>query len=278
MSAVLLVASSHINYYLPNDHPDRRPVLHHFANALSGLRVALAEEITATTFESIIGCSILLIHYSWTYVDAGPNDELDIGYLFRETVALLHGLKDCVVAAQDVFHQTKWSKVLMYSPRLNLERYIRESKGNNPMFSDMFHHCLFCGLGTKCTDGASADNMSAASRLLIPLQALKLSLPDFHGSDVASDVLRYLFTWPTLCTKGYVQQVKENNPTSLTILLYYYSAIVSVLSDKIWWMRDRAIFMFNILRSRLEGQCDECTGPAIALCSPEAGLPSWYFT
>jgi hypothetical protein len=274
MSAVLLLASAHINHFLPRDSLEYRPVLHHYGNALSGLRTALAEELTAESFDSIMGASMLLIQYSWTHTDFGPSNQLDISYIFQETVSLFHGLKDCVVASQDIFYDTKWAKVLKYSPRASLEQFVLDH-GDRSDFQRMFDHCLFCGLGTKCRGGTSADNMNAASRLLLPLHAIKLSLPHTRGSAVSFDISRFLFTWPTLCTKGFVQQIKENHPTSLTLLLYYYAGVVSILSDDVWFMRDRAVYMYNLLKSKLEGYCDRCTGPAIALCDPNSWPVSW---
>jgi hypothetical protein len=87
-------------------------------------------------------------------------------------------------------------------------------------------------------------------------------MPDIEGSGYSSDILRYLFTWPALCTNGFVQQVKEENMASLTMLFYYYSAILGVYSERIWWMRDRAIFMWRALNEKLKGSCERCTAPA----------------
>ncbi len=94
--------------------------------------------------------------------------------------------------------------------------------------------------------------MNALSRLSLVLHAIKLAYPDIEGSGVADDIYRFLFTWPPFCTKGFMDQVRENNPASLLILLYYYAAIVSVFSGKLWWMRDRAFRRYTQLRGMLE--------------------------
>lgn len=104
-----------------------------------------------------------------------------------------------------------------------------------------------------------------------PYAALDLHKGDINGFSVASNTRRYLFTWPTLCTKGSVQQIREHNLTSLImlpLLAYFYTIF--------WWMRDRAEFMYNTLCSKRNGHCDQCTGWAIALCrSSELQQVSW---
>lgn len=266
MSAILLVASSHINHYLPKDHPNRRPVLHHFGVAIAGLRKAVSEGINGNNFDSIISCSLLLIHYSWTYIDSDLSDDREISFLFRDTFALFYGLKECVVTVQSLFTETaKWAKTLKYKPRKALEQYVYTAQHESNRWDAIFEHCLFCEEGTNCSYGASADNVSAASRLILLLRAIDIVYADINESGILPDMLRYLFTWPTLCTKGFIQQTQENNPTSLKILFYYYAAILSIYSDEIWWMRDRARLMYDMLWLKLSGRCAECTGPAVSL-------------
>jgi hypothetical protein len=268
MSAVLLVAAAHINSGIPAGDSGRKDTLQNFSLALSGLRNSLTMEMTIGNMESIISCTILLIHYSWTCMDQDLDTDIDIAVSFRQTVDHFHGLKDCIVIAQDVFVQTEWAKALLFSPKIKLERMLMQSQDTANKLEDMFLHCLYCGLGTKKPDNASNDNISALSRLILPMSVLLIYLPDLESSGAVPEMHRYLFTWPTICTKGFVLQVSEGNPASLTILLYYYAAILRIYSDKIWWMRDGATFMFNKLRSKLSGYCDRCVDIPLALFAP----------
>jgi hypothetical protein len=270
MEAVLLVAASHINHYLPVDDPGRRPVLHYFARTLTGMQTVLAREsasrsMTAETFDTIVSGSMLISHYCWTFVEDNPCNSNDRLYPFVQTVNFAQGMKDVVVAGQDVFTRAEWRKILGYSPKITLEKYTREAPAQADGFGDLFFHCIFCGQGTRDPQGASPDNMNAAQRLSLVLRAIWIALPNIEESEVAPDILRYLFTWPTLCTKGYVEQVQEGNMTALTMLLCYYAAILRVYSDKIWFMRDKAMFMYTTLRKRLEGRCHRCMKAALAL-------------
>lgn len=208
---------------------------------------------------------MLLIHYSWAASDYDTADELDVTYLFREIFGLVNGTKDCLVTAQDLLGAAAWSKVLKYSPRATMEIFIRETEHDTPSTSALLYHCFLCGLGTKAAAGASADNKFAIDKLIIVLEAIEISQSDLEGSGILPDIVRYLFTWPAQCTKGFVEQLSENNTVSLTILLYYYAAIVRISSEKLWWMQDRAHFLYSSLKTRLEGTCDHCTGPAITL-------------
>jgi len=266
-SAVLLVASAHLNYTLPKDHPARLPVLHHFASALSGLRLALAEEINASNVESIIGCSILLAYYSWSRTEWDSTVETDVTIPFLEILAFLQGIKDCVLVVYSIWSIAGWSKVMTYRPKIAMQRYVLQSQGQAGKCRILFDHCLHCGLRTIDDGNASDDNVKAMDRLILAFEVIKISHPDLKGSGCFHDVVRYLFTWPTFCTRGFAQQVKERNPVSMTILLYYYAAIVYVFPDEIWWAKERAQLMFDGLRLELEGRCDICTGPAIDLCN-----------
>ncbi|KAL2074837.1 hypothetical protein VTL71DRAFT_8616 [Oculimacula yallundae] len=260
-SAVLLLSSAHINSSLPEHHPTRRPVLTHFANAIAGLRVALTERITAPSFDSIVGCSFLLLHYSWTAEESDP----DIFHHFREIVALINGTKNCVVEGQDLLKDSALYEVFRYRPGLKLEKFNENSPKDSTKTSALLEHSLLCGLGTKRATGASADNILAIQKLSIVVESIELSQADIGGSDVFHDIVRYLFTWPLQCTNGFMSQIEDQEPVSMLVLLYYYAAASKVASGRVWWMQDRARIIYSSLRARLEGRCAECTDPAIAL-------------
>ncbi|KUJ21302.1 uncharacterized protein LY89DRAFT_778872 [Mollisia scopiformis] len=272
MSAVLLMAACHINHYLPKDDLSRRPLLHHFGNAISGLRMALQEELTPTSFNNIISCSFLLMLYSWTYIEAAPGVPVEVVEMFHDPVTLFYCLKDCIVSSQFLLSKTSWSRVFAYRPTEALEEYVRTNKFRDHEFGERMTHVALCGLRSRDPSCSSADNMNAIQRLGNALWAVKLSQGDLEGSGVADDINRYLFTWPPFCTKGFIQQVRDNNPTSLCILLYYYAAIVGILSEKTWWMKDRAWFMYPMLLQKLEGRCEECIAPARELAGENGRL------
>ncbi|PVH89005.1 hypothetical protein DL98DRAFT_160262 [Cadophora sp. DSE1049] len=260
-SAVLLLSSAHVNSSLPENHPNRRPVLIHFANAISGLRAALNERITAQSFDSIVGCSFLLVHYSWAAEDTDP----EITHHFREIVGLINGTKNCVVEGQDLLQGSALYEVFRHRPGVKLEKFIEDSPTRSTKTSALFHHCTMCGQGTKRASGASPDNTYAVQKLQTVLQAIELSHPNVEDSPVFHDVIRYLFTWPLQCTKGFMEHVESQEPVSMTALLYYYAAASSVSLGRVWWMQDRARVIYSALKARLGGRCAECTDPAVAL-------------
>jgi hypothetical protein len=274
MSALFLVAAAHMNHNLPAYQHNRKNDVRYVSSALSGLRGALTSEMTITNFESIINCATLFIHYAWTCMENDLNVDIDLAVFFSQTADHFLGLKDCIIVAQDVFRQTKWAMVLLYSPKINLERYLMESQSMADKLEDVFLHCLACGLGSKVPENACIENVSAIRRLIIPLNVICISSPDIESTGLMSDLHRYLFTWPTcgrMSTRGFILQVGEGNLVSLTILLYYYAAILRVYTEKIWWMRDGATIMFNKLRSKLSGRCSRCTDiPLSLLALPRA--------
>ncbi|CZR68535.1 uncharacterized protein PAC_18434 [Phialocephala subalpina] len=285
MSAVMLVAAAHINHYLSKDDPKRRPVLQHFVNTLSGLRMALAEKISITNFDAIMGCSLMLIQYRWSYIDLDLSSGVEIADLFLENINLFCGLKDCVMAVvgnqppgEDFMDHTIWGRILEHSPREKMEQYLFTNKARWHGKQHDFHHCLYCGLGSRDRAGSSPDNVNALSRLIIVLNTIKVAYPDLEGSGMADDIYRYLFTWPPFLTDGFMNQLREHNSVSFLILFYYYAAIVSVYSERIWWMKDRAFFMYETLRGMLDGKCERCTSPAIALGGGDFDWSSNYTT
>jgi hypothetical protein len=264
-STILAVTAAHLDHLLPCPRQSRETDLQHISNALSGLRNALTLDMTIANFESIISCTTLLIHYAWICIGQDQNADVDIPASFGQISDHSRGLKDCVVVARNIFEKTQWATVLRHSPKIILERYAGESQSIANKFRDAFGHCLFCGLGTRMPANASNDNVDALTRLIIPMTVICLTSPDIESSGLMPDIYRYLFTWPTKCTKGYIQQVDEGNPVSLIILLFYYAAILRVDTERIWWMRDGASRMFNKLRSMFSGQCSRCIEIPLAL-------------
>jgi hypothetical protein len=261
------VVAAHMNHNLPRLFNHEKD-LQHISDALSGLRGALTSEMTKQHFESIINCTVFLIIYGWIYMEGDLSGDIDIAVCFGQTTDHFHGLKDCMMVAQDVFRQTKWSRIFLYSPKINLERYLIQFQPMAEKLEDVFTHCLSCGLGSKVPVNACNDNISAMRRILIPLAVICISSPDIELTGLMPDLHRYLFTWPTsgrTSTKGFILQVGEGNLVSLTILLYYYAAILRVYNEKIWWMRDAATTMFNKLRSKLGGHCSRCTDIPLSL-------------
>lgn len=225
--------------------------------------------MTLKNFESIVSCTCIFIHYAWFSIGQDANIDIDIAGSFRQIADHSHGLKDCVVVARDVFEKTRWAKTLHHSPKIRLESFSSKTPSTVTKISDVFIHSIFCGVGTKIPANASNDNSDALTRLLIPVNVILISAPDIESSGLMEDIYRYFFTWPTKCTKGFLQQVDEGNPVSLLILMYYYAAIVRVDSERIWWMRDGALRMFNQLRAKFNGQCLRCVDiPLALLASP----------
>lgn len=138
--------------------------------------------MTPANFESIISCTLLFIHYAWFCTGNDLNVDVDIAASFRQIADHSHGLKDCVVISRDIFELTLWAKVLGYSPKINLEQFSRQSPSAVSKISEVFFHCICCGLGTKVPANASNDNVDALSRLLIPMNGILISAPDIESS------------------------------------------------------------------------------------------------
>ncbi len=265
---MFLVTRAHMHNYPTTNKSNLMNDLQYVSNALSGLRSALNSEMTVANFESIIACTILLVHYTWTCMEKDITGDIDLAMNYNRTADHFHGLKDYMYIAQEVFKQSKCSLILVYSPRINLERYLMRSPSTVDKLEDIFLHCLSCGLGSNGSVDACDVNFPAIKRLIIPLSVICISSPGVESTGLLPDLYRYLFTWPTSgrgSTKGFILKVGEGNWVSLTILLHYYAAILRVYTENIWWMRDGATIMFYQLRAKLSGRCSRCTDIPVSL-------------
>ena len=177
-------------------------------------------------------------------------------------LGLYSGVRNIVVSfweAKD--SRSRFTPGLIYSPRLSIERYL-ENQAVPQDIEACFSHCLAC---TKICDDVELDVeecMDAAQRLTVIWCALKLGMSALESSGIYLDVARYLFTWPNLHSAGFVNLINTRNGRCQAILLYYFAGIIRFRSERLWWMRRRAVYMFDSIFQRLKDRCEECTGMA----------------
>ena len=276
MHSVLLVAASHLQHLQPSENRHRKVALEHLSQTLPSFRNALAAlpARRGDSADALLACSMLILQYSWefnrsTIQDANPNPEG-----FGSLLGLYSGLRYIVFEIIDGRSGSRFDSMLIYSPRLKIESYIEDS--NLPTEVEVFFgYCLTC---TKISDNKN-KNMSGcvdAARRLIPiLCALKLGRRCLEASGLILDVARYLFAWPNLLSDDFIHLVKMNDESSQVVLLYYFAAVLSIPSERFWWMRDRSVYMCDTILLRLGDRCEECTGWARELISRKDDL-EWH--
>jgi hypothetical protein len=264
MHAVFLVTAAHLQYLQPDNISHPEIVLEYFSQALSGFRIALdtLPGDTAAFRDALRSSSMLLLQYSWAASvpdDAGESDGWDalLGLYIGLRRLLLQLGKD----------ESRFNSSMIYSPRLSIEQYL----GGRPVPLDIeycFNHVVGC---VKISDDLLGliDCASAAQRLTTIWSALKLGVPALESSHIFLDVARYLFTWPIFQSAGFLDLMNKDNGRCQAIMLYYFAGVIRFRSHRFWWMRRRAVFMFDSIFDRLKDKCELCTGMARTLRGEE---------
>lgn len=95
-----------------------------------------------------------------------------------------------------------------------------------------------------------------------------MGMQALEASPIFLDVGRYLFTFPNMNTAGFsgLRDMSFQGHIVLrqcqVVLLYYFAAVVRFRSERFWWMRQRAIYMFDLIFESLKDKCEVCTGMA----------------
>lgn len=89
-----------------------------------------------------------------------------------------------------------------------------------------------------------------------------MGTPMLETSSIYLDVARYLFTWPNLQLYEFGALIGNRNPRYQAILLFYFAGIIKLRSERFWWMRRRAVYMFESICRNLQDKCKVCTGMA----------------
>lgn len=126
----------------------------------------------------------------------------------------------------------------------------------------VFAHILTC---TKISDIQQEDPSDLSDflqRLSTIFWALDSDPDEFREVGLELAAARYLFTLPTWFSDGFIHLIRQLDGRAQVVLLYYFTAITQLRSEKFWWMTKRAIYMFNEMSCIIGDKCVECTGRA----------------
>lgn len=193
---------------------------------------------------------MLLLQYSWVVDSEGWNNLL----------GLYRGLTSVVLKLFDTVERSRFSSMLKYSPRMRIECHL----GSCTVPSDeaIFAHCLTCTKISNTQNVHLDDFIDLSRRLMTILHALKLRRRDLETSDLILDIARYLFSLPNLLPDGFIGLLMIEDGRAQVMLLYYFAAVSRLPTERFWWMRERAVYMFEAISTNLGDTCMECTGRA----------------
>jgi len=263
--AIFLVTAAHLRYLQPNEPRHHGVVLEQLAHALPAFRKALANPVRSQPGyrTALMAASMLLLQYSWESTPT-VSDTVADNEGWNNLLILYTGVKNIVFEFWDMtLGGCQFTPHLIYSPRIAIDIYFQDS----PVPADIkvvFDHCLNC---TQIADDQGRDLsncVDACQRLTAIWRAVRLGPQGLDKSGLLLDLARYLFTWPNMLSAGFRDLTSTEESRAQAILLYYLAAIVrlTVHCQRFWWMRQRAINMFESIFSRLKDRCQKCTGMA----------------
>jgi len=255
-------------------------VLEQLSQALPSLRTALSDSTDGSPDrgDALMACSILLLQYSWELsMPTDQNSRLESDG-WDTLIGLYDGVREIVITFYKLRKEgSRFAAFLIYSPRITIESYF-EGKEIPPDIETCFTHLITC---TEISDdhgdslkGWTGDALrdctahDAARRLISIWCALKLGPQGLEESGLLLDVARLLFTWPNVHSAGFFDLTSKGGRHQ-AVLLYYFAAIYRLRSERFWWMRARAAYMFEKISTRLKDKCELCVHNARMLFEEE---------
>ncbi|KAH8786800.1 hypothetical protein F5882DRAFT_403622 [Hyaloscypha sp. PMI_1271] len=244
MHAIFLVTATHLQYLQPHETRHRIVALQNLSQALPGFRNAIdklsgSKEYSMEMAEALIACSLLLLQYSWNFDSEVWNRDGTLTGLYRGMMAI-------TLSCLDEVREGSLSPMLRYSPRLHIEQRMRIA-GTAYKVDDVPLHILSCTKISNIQPENSSDFLNPIERLNSILWALG---PDRSGSanlDLELPAARL---------------VTMNDGRAQTLLLYWFAAISRLRSERFWWMKKRALYLFDEVSLGLGNRCVECTSRA----------------
>jgi hypothetical protein len=240
--------------------------LEHLSKALPGLRFALDFPATCHPLsgDAAMACSILLLQHLWDSSIPPSNSGSDSDE-WDSILGLYNGLRNIVFSFWELTNGgSRFTPWMIYSPRLSIELYL-QGQVLPPHIEACFEHCLSCTDISADLEAGMDDCINAAQRLKTIWHALSMGFPALEVSSIYLDVGRYLFTWPNLGPTGFGSLIGNRDCRYQAILLFYFAGIIKFRSERFWWMRRRAVYMFDSISRNLNEKCSVCTCLAKAL-------------
>lgn len=248
MHAILSLAAAHQQAIGQDESALMNQVtLHHQVEAIHGLR-AVTEGGTQQNQDAVVGTALLLYHHTW----ATPDQDNEL--FPYQSLLPIAALPYKEVMLGTVFKgPSMWQPIFVYSPKLALEAFSMHTTLADELqvfFDEQFR--LICP--DESLDSQQFGIFTAQSRRLIPVVAVILLRAGETANQsewITSSVVRYLATWPLLCSGEFLEMERRKDPLAYVILWQYFMAIDRCGIPSMWWTRKRTKFALEHARSEL---------------------------
>jgi hypothetical protein len=256
MHAIFAITAAHLQHLQPQEKRYRIVALQSLSQVLPVFRnaignIAKSNEYSVEMGEALLACSMLLLQCAW---DSGSEISHN-----HNLSGFYHGVASIIEACIHRVNGGFLFQMLNYSPRRDIEQCMKSSGAvcNN---EGVFRHILTC---TIISD-IQPENPSTFNDPVQGLSAILWALDSDRNGELGLEfaAARYLFTSPLWFPDPFVSLVKANDGRARAFLLYFFAAISKLRSERFWWMRKRALYLFGEISSSLGNKCTECTDRA----------------
>jgi len=242
MHAILALAAAHLKATdaAHQDYTERE--LQHQSAAIKGLRSALAEGITKENSDAIFAGSLLLYHHAWTTADDdNPALAENFPCTLIDLIPIATGIRGMFME-QNLARTSRWREAIAYSPRVALTMSILDTTVPQELeeaFKKQYLLVRHDGMGNWRYEAFMTE-----CRRLIPVMSV-LKLRDRGLLDVepiTSSVVRYLFSWPILLAKGFLEMETQGDSLARLVLFHFFTTVARTGIKSMWWAHRRTRF------------------------------------
>lgn len=108
-------------------------------------------------------------------------------------------------------------------------------------------------LAPLCSIASEVESTSHAGQSCEPivLQGGSSSKATFAGPLPITDLARYIYTWPYICSPGVLHLLARKDGSIILLLYRFYKTIKALLPEEYWWAHQRADKMITVFKETL---------------------------
>ena len=269
MQAFFMTAAAHLSYLKPDNQVYKNAELRYLARATSGLRAALAEEVSHDSANALIAAAILLYNQAWSSLEHLNSTMLEDAYDpaidVDSMLPLGAGLRGLIYAPsvwKSLWRSSIFIDVIMHSPRVIMNEYTQNTKFPGKITELLVQEYLRLWPLSSSNDEddavhSSGDSYSdfvayvTESSRLVPILSMLNCAADVDLQPLESSIVRYICTWPIILGPRLLSMAREKKTSVLLLFYYFYAAVNAGIPEKFWWAQKRKAFMTKALENSL---------------------------
>jgi hypothetical protein len=253
MHSILMISAAHLHFLEPNNESYREAETFHLSRASRGLRSAISAELRTENAVVLCSCSALLYSQAWSSRGEEydrPAGERELDFLVR----LGAGLKGIFLDQSvwpGIWNSVEFGEEIAFRPVVVLSECAKQT-GLPEQMKIAFQREYDSVRGRKDEGNHFAVCAAEFTRLIPPLSVTRLGQTGVDISHLEAAVVRYLYSWPILLSKEFIELMKGRDATTDLVFYHFYAAVTAAASNTYWWAQRRAPHLSEILKNGLE--------------------------